>query len=248
MGKVLLNSLFTLVLCAGAAATAQAECPDGRVASEATQGRCCWPGQGYDLTASLCTGAPACPAGLVAQGDDCIAGAQAGGGIQIMEHGSTGATTQPAPQTVPVQQAPAAYQPVPVTAPLQQQPVTYVSRPRTGMIVGGSIMFGVSYLIAVLTAVGFEDGLWAVPVVGPLAQMANIDGDASGYAYAGLTFWGIVQAAGLTLFTLGIVLRREVPVRAGLDLDGQPGGLALNPMINFDEHGGTGGLVLDGDF
>ncbi|MBW2463532.1 MAG: hypothetical protein JRH11_17915 [Deltaproteobacteria bacterium] len=258
MGKLLLNSLYSFVVltafCVGGAATAHAECPGGRVASAATEGRCCWPGQSYDLAASACTGAPACPGGMVAQGNECVAAAQSGGaqggGLEIMEHGAAPATGQAGHQTVPVGQAPSAYQTTPVAVPAQQQPVTYVSRPRTGFIVTGSILFGISYLIAVLTAVGSEDGLWAIPVAGPFVQMRLLsDTDTfANYGYVGLTLWGLVQAVGLTLLTLGIVLRREVPVRAGLDLDGEPGGLALNPLFNMDEHGATGGLSLGGDF
>jgi len=261
MGKLLLNSLYSLVLfaafCLGGAATAQAECPGGQVASAATEGRCCWPGQTYDLSTSACTGSPACPGGMVAQGTECIAAAQSGGGgggqgggLEIMEHGAAPAAGQAGHQTVPVGQAPSAYQTTPVAVPAQQQPVTYESRRRTGLIVTGSILFGISYLIAVLVAVGDEDGLWAIPVAGPFIKMDIIDddGSAASYGYVAFTLWGLVQAVGLTLLTLGIVLRREVPVRAGLDLDGEPGGLALNPLFNMDEHGATGGLSLIGDF
>lgn len=48
-------------------------CAAGRVASELTLGRCCWPGQGFSAERGRCEGAPMCPAGWLAHGDDCVA-------------------------------------------------------------------------------------------------------------------------------------------------------------------------------
>lgn len=49
---------------------AQAQCDEGRVATEQTHGRCCWPEQAFE--SARCSGPPACPATLVAEGDDCV--------------------------------------------------------------------------------------------------------------------------------------------------------------------------------
>ena len=63
--------LVVVVSCFAASARAQ-ECAEGRVASEATAGRCCWPGQAWDAEHGRCSGPPSCPAGRVAEGDACV--------------------------------------------------------------------------------------------------------------------------------------------------------------------------------
>lgn len=47
-------------------------CEDGRVRSAATQARCCWPDQKWSDQFGRCSGAPACPPGWTAHGDDCV--------------------------------------------------------------------------------------------------------------------------------------------------------------------------------
>lgn len=60
------------------AAAAAQDCSGGRVASAATQGRCCWPGQEWSDARGRCSGPPLCPVGLVPAGDECVAEAGAG--------------------------------------------------------------------------------------------------------------------------------------------------------------------------
>lgn len=48
-----------------------ASCPEGMVANRDTFNQCCWPGQGYSRTRSVCVGEPTCPRWLVARGEQC---------------------------------------------------------------------------------------------------------------------------------------------------------------------------------
>lgn len=61
------------ILSSAAHASAQAACTEGRVRTPQTQGRCCWPAQSWARDLGRCEGPPQCPAGLTAEGDDCIA-------------------------------------------------------------------------------------------------------------------------------------------------------------------------------
>lgn len=49
-----------------------AQCHEGRVSSEDTDGRCCWPGQRWSDERARCVGPPRCPSGLVSEGDTCV--------------------------------------------------------------------------------------------------------------------------------------------------------------------------------
>jgi hypothetical protein len=103
--------------------------------------------------------------------------------------------------------------------------------PRTGLIVGGSILLGSVWLInilagaateatcgdAVLSTMPCPPALWPVyiPVVGPFIQMGFLNNDVNRTAYlAGLAFDGIVQLGGLTMIILGATLRHRVPIMA----------------------------------
>jgi len=56
-----------------------AECSEGRVASDATEGHCCWPGQSWSSAEESCVGAPtSCPAGRIAHGARCVVGTPGG--------------------------------------------------------------------------------------------------------------------------------------------------------------------------
>ena len=70
MKKIALVCVLGVVL-APALAQAQA-CMPGLVASDATAGHCCWPGQSWSEYAARCTGAPACPAGFAGAGNECV--------------------------------------------------------------------------------------------------------------------------------------------------------------------------------
>ena len=54
-------------------AEADAPCPAGQVRNDDTRGQCCWPQQAWSSAGSRCIGKPACPDGLAARGEQCIA-------------------------------------------------------------------------------------------------------------------------------------------------------------------------------
>lgn len=47
-------------------------CSGGQTVGPDTAGHCCWPEQGWSSLRQVCVGAPACPAGLQAQGETCV--------------------------------------------------------------------------------------------------------------------------------------------------------------------------------
>ncbi|MBW2462884.1 MAG: hypothetical protein JRH11_14625 [Deltaproteobacteria bacterium] len=242
-------AVFILVILVNLATstTAAAQCAEGRVANEQTQGRCCWSGQTWSPETSLCTGAPACPAGRVGQGDDCVVAAGAGQPVQAQGTAAVpvaptgyGAQPQPQPQAQPQYQ-----QPAPVAAPAG--PVRTEERVRTGLLIPGVIMFGASYTIALLSGIGAEYGYLAIPFAGPFilagdyADSSTGSGGGEALVYIGLSAWGLVQVAGVAMFILGLTLKKTVEVRADL---GGGRSVALAPY----EVPGGGGLQLLGEF
>ena len=138
----------------------------------------------------------------------------------------------------------------PQYAPTYQQPqpqVQYVERTESikGLWITGIIVFGVSYVLGgtfgLLSWDGnYSDWMWA-PLVGPWV--------AAGYAgnedeLAGAILGGVAQAAGLTMFILGLALQRtvRVAVYALDDSDERSPELALDllPAVG----GGQVGLTL----
>ncbi len=252
-------ALAFFVVALAMTSTVSAQCAEGRVANEQTQGRCCWPGQSWNPETALCTGAPTCPAGRVAQGEDCVlqagVGAAPGAGTVQVQGQAQGGQVQGQVQTdTSVPQAPAGYgqqpaqqqgaygqyQAVP-TQPVQTPPMRTVMRPRTGLMVPGFIMFGVGYGVAVATAVAAEYGWLAIPFAGPLILISEFDSGTHGLAYVGVAAWSLIQTAGLVMAILGLTLRREVQVRADL---GNGRSIAVAPW----ETNGGGGLQLLGEF
>jgi hypothetical protein len=55
-----------------------APCPQGQSMNAETAGHCCWGGQVWSKLQNRCVGAPACPAGMRAEGDQCVADCPAG--------------------------------------------------------------------------------------------------------------------------------------------------------------------------
>lgn len=240
-------AVFVLVTLA-TSTTVTAQCAEGRVANEQTQGRCCWPGQAWNPETSLCTGAPACPAGRVGQGDDCVVAAGAGQPVQAqgtapVPVAPTGYEAQAQPQAQP---QPYYQQPVPAAQPAG--PVRTEERMRTGLLIPGVIMFGVSYSIALLTGIGAEYGYLAIPFAGPFILAGDfVDSGGTGsdgtdaLGVIGLSAWGLVQLGGAVMFILGLTLKQTVEVRADL---GEGRSVALAPY----EVPGGGGLQLLGEF
>jgi serine/threonine-protein kinase len=56
-----------------ARAPAHAACPQGQLRDDDTHDHCCWPGQAWSTPKARCIGAPSCPSGMIAQGEQCRA-------------------------------------------------------------------------------------------------------------------------------------------------------------------------------
>jgi hypothetical protein len=103
------------------------------------------------------------------------------------------------------------------------------SRARSGLVVGGAVMFGISYVLSALVAVSgqatgsSEYGPLFIPIVGPFialgsthALQATNDGlQQAGRALGavGLVFDGVIQVAGASLIVVGLAASRDVVVR-----------------------------------
>jgi hypothetical protein len=106
------------------------------------------------------------------------------------------------------------------------QPIPYgyhhETRARKGLVIAGSIVFGVVYIYSSLIAAAGEDSynnndnqlaaLW-IPVLGPFIQMASVD---SSIGKEMLFLDGLAQAAGLTMLITGLVYPRHILVRNDL--------------------------------
>jgi hypothetical protein len=99
------------------------------------------------------------------------------------------------------------------------------SRIRTGLVVGGAVTFGVLYLLSVLVGAAISDTNKAfnnskdngdflfVPVAGPFLQMTKTDSSSGNVT---LAIDGIAQAAGATMFIVGITSPKTILVRNDL--------------------------------
>lgn len=138
----------------------------------------------------------------------------------------------PAPVYQPQPVYPAYPQPVVVVPGRQRSLVRYDTRPRTGLIIGGSVLLGVTWLSSVLAAgiVGaindactIDNGsscltsAWPLylPVVGPFIQLGYVQGQGLATARTFLVIDGLLQAGGLAMILAGALTRRQVPVYAG---------------------------------
>jgi hypothetical protein len=54
-------------------ALAGAPCPTGQLRTDDTRGQCCWAGQAWSTAKKRCVGAPTCPPGTRASGEQCVA-------------------------------------------------------------------------------------------------------------------------------------------------------------------------------
>jgi hypothetical protein len=71
VGNVTRLAALLAWLMAPGLVTAQA-CAPGRVASEQSAGRCCWPGQTWSVADARCDGVPVCPEGFGGDGNTCV--------------------------------------------------------------------------------------------------------------------------------------------------------------------------------
>lgn len=109
-----------------------------------------------------------------------------------------------------------------------------IERRRTGLIVSGAVMFGAPWISTLLAGVAVEEGAVAIPVIGPLLYLGR------GFRAADtmLVLDTLLQGTGLTLFILGMVMKRRYVEYYGENDDGRQ--WSLLPQV-----GTTNGLQLD---
>jgi hypothetical protein len=119
------------------------------------------------------------------------------------------------------------------------------TRIRKGLVIGGAVLFGTTYLLSALTASvaisadsadcngcsGNSSGLGTllIPGVGPFVTMAHSGNTALGNFW--LAFDGIAQVGGITMFAIGIASPKTVLVRNDLGSNSSGFHLALSPII-----------------
>jgi len=113
---------------------------------------------------------------------------------------------------------------------------------RTGLIVGGAVLFGTTYLLsALIGSIGSDigssslNGLY-VPGIGPFIAMPAA-GDATGGLFLALD--GLCQLGGIAMFTAGFVAPRTQLVRNDIGLNWH-----VMPVFNRDHQG----MALVGTF
>lgn len=212
--------LTLLAALAPEAARAQDACAAGRVRSEATEGRCCWPGQRWSAPRGRCEGPPsACPSGYAAEGDACVAQ------VSTASPALTPATWAPQGGEVASGRA---------RADLETTTTSLV-----WLQVWGVVMWAIVYTttIGVTAGVGGdagEIGLSAVPFAGPWLCWSMCD-EPDPYV-PGLIASGTLQAVSLLMLLVGSVARvekRTRVARAG-QLD-----LAIAPWLDTRSAGGV---------
>lgn len=129
-----------------------------------------------------------------------------------------------------------------------------------GLVIAGSIVFGVPYFISLAVAPNAKRLNWlAVPIVGPYVAAEQVRACEAGYYDASgewvsedddycadeanrslMRFDGLLQASGVAMLTVGLLVRRHVLVRQP-----PPLGLTLTPQ----RYGRSGyGLSVSGQF
>jgi hypothetical protein len=207
--------LLATAVLAPAPARAQA-CAEGRVASEATAGRCCWPGQVWAAETGSCSGAPVCPSPFVAHGETCVVVASAVPEAPPLE-------AQVAPR---VGFSPSPYAPVPAPAALELEEEPELSIRHTLVASGAAGAFATWTATASLSVitVGWSP-LHLVPIIGPLIYPAIVPSwNATGpWIYGAVSF--ALQVASWAQVIVGLVDRRPVRARDRVRLDA--GGLSV---------------------
>ena len=122
---------------------------------------------------------------------------------------------------------------------------------RTGLIVGGAVLFGTMYFFSVLVAAGGADSnrgssnpdaaMWA-PAIGPFIQMAQPDSSATGNVL--LAVDGLAQTAGLIMLIAGLSSPKTVLVRNDLARNDTKPTVKATPIVGR----GMTGVGLIGTF
>ena len=140
--------------------------------------------------------------------------------------------------------------PMPPPAYVLPGPQPMVHTVRKGLVVGGSITFGVSWGLAVVVSAAIADAqdcsdcgkvskvLW-IPVAGPVIADA-VDNSSASQEHFFLGAWALTQAAGIAMFIVGIV-GHDVPA---YEAKAEPVRLHLVPTVGRNRTG----LALAGNF
>lgn len=225
--RALLVGFSPLLVLGVLATSAEAQCAGGRVVTEETAGRCCWPGQHWNDANGRCEGAPQCPAGM----------------------GGAGATCEPiavpSAPSAPIVDAVVASAPRTFAAPSPEwarPPAPVETVPTWGLVVTGTSMFFSSWLPLVvlgtiqLTGYGFcteWGGANYVPLLGGAISALGADLCVT-YYDGGTLLYGSqyaasgVQILGFVLFIAGLVSRREPRRAYTMDWEIAPG-VTLGP-------------------
>ncbi len=122
------------------------------------------------------------------------------------------------------------------------------TRMRKGLVVGGAVLFGVTYLLTALTAAVSADtsqgsnplaALW-VPGAGPFIQLFESGNSATGSLV--LVLDGLCQAGGISMFAIGLAAPKTTLVRN--DLGSNTPHLTFAPIVGP----GRSGMGLVGTF
>jgi hypothetical protein len=112
-----------------------------------------------------------------------------------------------------------------VAAPIRARETPPTRRkPDLRYVISGAAVFGVFYAASLALAIRFEEGELAVPVLGPLIDLhrcrectaAPIEQG----VVAGLVVDALLQAAGASLFVVGMVRRKLAPIAVAPTLNG----------------------------
>ncbi len=115
---------------------------------------------------------------------------------------------------------------------------TKTERVRKGLVIGGAVTWGVSWLIAATAAASIDEEIrddtapLFVPVVGPFIAMGTLEPEGAGRA--ALFINGMAQVAGAAMFIGGLAATKTVLVRTG------------DTEVNVRP--GVGSLQFDGTF
>ncbi len=199
---------------AGSAHAQEDVCVEGRVATDETEGRCCWPGQHWSAEANRCEGVPECPEGRSMSGEDCVE-----------DESGTGAPPPPPEAGTTAEDVAAPEESTEATTESAVVPAGAVTPGRPGseertqknvpLLISGAASFGLGYVFSIVLAIASYQTacpdrpyFFFIPVVGGVMGAVNgAECGANGAFWLGLGA-SIVQVAGIVLFALGLIDRR----------------------------------------
>ena len=104
-------------------------------------------------------------------------------------------------------------------------------KPDLRYVVSGAVVFGFFYLIPLALAIRYEEGELAVPVLGPLIDLRRCrdctESSIEQGVVAGLVLDALFQAAGASLFIVGMVRKRPARVTVAPSLSPSAPGLVV---------------------